>query len=149
MDAQSKRKLKEVIRGLIGDGFMGTQFELAQALKSRGFRITQSTISRTMNQMGVVKEVTNGKQIYKLKNETKASYRGSLADLVVNIASNESLIIIKTRPGSAMFVAGFIDHECKSVILGTIAGDDTIFAAPNKTAKINLALKEVSDRLIL
>lgn len=149
MDALTKRKLKEVIRGIIGNGFAGTQAELASALKSRGFRVTQSTISRTMNQMGVIKEVAEGKQSYKLKNDTKVSYRGSLSDLVTSITNNESLIVIKTQPGSAMFVAGFIDHECKTITLGTIAGDDTIFVAPMKASKIGLVLKEVKNRLLM
>lgn len=148
MDGQSKRKLKEIIRGLIGDGFAGTQSDLSRNLKSRGFRVTQSTISRTMNQMGVVKETANGKHTYKLKNELPTLYRGSLADLVLEISNNESLIVIKTRPGSAMFVAGFLDHECKASILGTIAGDDTVFVAPTKITKINLVLKEVTGRLV-
>lgn len=147
MDMQSKRKLKEVIRGLISDGFVGTQSQLAKALKSRGFKVTQSTVSRTMNQMGVVKETVGGQQSYKLRTESKGFYRGSISDLVISITSNESLIVIKTIPGSAMFVAGFVDHECKSLVLGTIAGDDTIFAAPNKISKISLVVKEVGQVL--
>ncbi len=148
MDAKTKRKLKEVIRGTIGDGFNGTQSDLAKILKSRGFRVTQSTISRTMNQMGVIKEVIDGRQMYKLRNETRASYRGSLADLIINVTNNDNLIVIKTRPGSAMFVAGFLDHECKSIVLGTVAGDDTIFVAPAKTLKIGDTTKKVLAVLI-
>lgn len=147
MDARSKRKLKDVIRGIIGDGFQGTQSELARALRSRGLRVTQSTISRTMNQMGVVREAMSGKQFYRLKMDSKISYRGSLSDLIVRITHNESLIVIKTRPGSAMFVAGFLDHECQSTVLGTVAGDDTIFVAPMKTSKISLIAKEVESQL--
>lgn len=148
MDAVSKRKLKQVIRGFIGDGFSGTQEDLARKIKDRGFKVTQSTISRTMNQMGVVKEIIKGQQLYKLKAELKDVYRGSLSDLVLSVNYNNSTIVIKTRPGSAMFVAGFIDHEFKDTLLGTIAGDDTIFAAPQRKFKlveiassIELALK--------
>lgn len=147
MNGQRKRKLKEVIRGLIGDGFHGTQAELAKLLKARGFRVTQSTVSRTMSQMGIVREALNGNQIYKLRTDTKISYRGSLSDLIVSISSNEATIVIKTLPGSAMFVAGFIDHECKKIVLGTIAGDDTIFVAPNKIAKISSVLMELTKTL--
>lgn len=147
MDLQAKRKLKEVIRGLIGEGFDGTQSELAKALKSRGFKVTQSTISRTMNQMGVIKEVKEGKQSYRINIEPKSSYRGSIADLVFSVVHNDAFIVVKTKPGSAMFVAGFIDHECKASIIGTIAGDDTIFVAPMKLAKISQSVKEVSALL--
>lgn len=140
---QTKRKLKDVIRGIIGDGFQGTQQEIAKKLKERGFRVTQSTISRTMNQMGIAKEIYGGQQTYKLRNEAQSSYRGSLGDLVVSINHNNSLIVIRTRPGSAMFVAGFLDHECKDILMGTIAGDDTIFAAPSSSSKLSAAANRV------
>jgi transcriptional regulator of arginine metabolism len=142
-----KRNLRDVIRGLIGDGFNGNQSDLAKALKSRGFRVTQSTVSRTMNQMGVIKEVIAGRKIYRLSNEVRKTYRGSLLDLIVKVTNNENMIVIKTRPGSAMFVAGFLDHECKSEILGTVAGDDTIFAVPVKAAYIAEATKKVLNIL--
>ncbi len=144
MDAASKRKLKHVIRGFIGDGFQGTQSDLAKQIKERGFRITQSTISLTMSQMGVIKEIVNGQQVYKLRTDLRDAYRGSLADLVLSISHNSSTIVIRTRPGSAMFVAGFLDHEYKDSLLGTIAGDDTIFAAPQKTSKITEISKAIS-----
>jgi transcriptional regulator of arginine metabolism len=149
MDLQAKRKLKEVIRGIVGEGFHGTQSEIAKSLKSRGFKVTQSTVSRTMNQMGVIKEVKGGKQSYRLSLEPKNSYRGSISDLVFNIVHNESLIVVKTKPGSAMFVAGFIDHESKASVIGTIAGDDTIFIAPMKLSKISQTLKEIEDLLTM
>lgn len=147
MDAVTKRKLKQVIRGFIGDGFSGTQEELAQKIKERGFKVTQSTISRTLSQMGVVKEITAGQQIYKLKNDLRNAYRGSLSDLVLSVSHNNSIIVIKTRPGSAMFVAGFLDHEYEESLLGTIAGDDTIFAAPHKKHKINEIAKTIEKAL--
>lgn len=149
MDLQAKRKLKEVIRGIIGEGFDGTQSEIAKSLKSRGFKVTQSTISRTMNQMGVIKEVKGGKQSYRISLEPKTSYRGSISDLVFKIVHNESLIVVKTKPGSAMFVAGFIDHESKASVIGTIAGDDTIFIAPVKLSKISQTLKDIEALLTM
>lgn len=144
MDITSKRKLKEVIRGLIGDGFIGTQADIAKQLKSKGFKVTQSTVSRTLNEMGVTKELSNGKQIYRLgSGKAKSQYRGSLSELVTSINSNDVLIVIKTSPGSAMFIAGFIDHECSSSVLGTVAGDDTIFVAPKNIEKLQSTRKEI------
>lgn len=147
MDIASKRKLKEVIRGLIGDGFTGTQSDISKQLRSKGFKVTQSTVSRTLNEMGVTKELSGGKQIYKLGEKPRSHYRGSLSDLVVSIATNDSLIVIKTNPGSAMFIAGFIDHECKTTVLGTVAGDDTIFVAPQNTSKLSAVVKEIESTL--
>jgi transcriptional regulator of arginine metabolism len=143
MNIQSKRKLKEVLRGLIADGFVGTQTDLAKHLKAKGFKITQSTVSRTLGEMGVIKEVVKGKQIYRTIDHPRNSYRGSLSEQVLSIRHNEIMIVIKTNPGSAMFVAGFIDHECHSTILGTVAGDDTIFVSPMKTSKLAATLKDI------
>ncbi len=147
MEIVKKRKLKEVIRGLIGDGFTGTQIDLVKALKQRGFKVTQSTVSRSMNEMGVFKESKDGKAVYKLNNMGSVAYRGSLGDLVIGMEHNQSLIVIKTRAGSAMFVAGFIDHECKATCLGSVAGDDTIFVAPRKPSQIAEVMDVIKKRL--
>ncbi len=144
MNIQEKRKLKEVLRGLISDGFVGTQTEIASHLKSKGFKITQSTVSRILNDMGVIKEFAGGKQVYRNVDHPRGSYRGSLSDQVLSVQYNEAMIVIKTHPGSAMFVAGFIDYECRLTVLGTVAGDDTIFVTPMKIAKISDALKDIN-----
>lgn len=143
MNIQSKRKLKEVLRGLIGDGFEGTQVDIVKALKGKGFKITQSSVSRILNEMGVIKQIEKGQQIYRRLNQPQTSYRNSLSDLALSVQHNEMLIVVKTKPGSAMFVAGFIDHECRSTVLGTIAGDDTIFVTPVTVARISATLNEI------
>lgn len=147
MDINSKRKLKEVVRGIIGDGFVGTQSDLVKLLKQRGFKITQSTISRILTQMGVIKETAEGQSIYKIKSASNNHYRGSLSDLVIGIFHNSVNIVIKTKAGSAMFVAGFLDHECKNLILGTVAGDDTIIIAPADLKKITSTVERINSLL--
>lgn len=136
MDIKRKRKLIEVLRGLVSDGFAGTQGEIVRELKKRGFNVTQATVSRIMKQIGVLKE---SKGVYRLPSKTPAVFRGSIADLVTGIVHNESILVVKTTAGSAMFVAGFIDHEGQDFILGTVAGDDTIFVAPKNTKDIEKA----------
>lgn len=144
MDINSKRKLKEVIRGIIGDGFVGTQLELVSLLRQRGFKITQSTISRTLAQIGVFKELFEGQSVYKIKSESHKHYRGTLSDLVIGVYYNSVNIVVKTKAGSAMFVAGFLDHECRNLILGTVAGDDTIIIAPADLKKIACTVEKIN-----
>lgn len=144
MDISTKRKLKEVVRGLIGDGFGGTQSELVKILRQRGFKVTQSTISRMMTQIGVIKESGEGQSVYKIRSENKSHYRGSLSDLVMSIRHNSANIVVKTKAGSAMFVAGFLDHECKNIILGTVAGDDTIIVIPADTRKMASTVERIA-----
>ncbi|MEZ4742821.1 MAG: hypothetical protein R3B45_10295 [Bdellovibrionota bacterium] len=70
-------------------------------------------------------------------------YHGSLVDLVKSIEANECQIIVKTSSGSAMFLAGFIDHYCITDSLGAVAGDDTIFIAPRSIKTIKKHLKNI------
>ena len=143
MDIKRKRKLIEVLRGLIGDSYAGTQQDIVKELKKRGFNITQTTVSRVLKQIGVVKEIRGGSHFYRLSTSSPVALRGSIADLVTAILHNQSLLVVKTTAGTAMFVAGFIDHECQDMILGTVAGDDTVFIAPKSVKEI----EKVSTRL--
>ena len=149
MDLQSKRKLLEVIRGIIGSGFDGTQQDICEVLESKGYEVTQSTVSRCMKQLGVVKVSNRDKTRYELKQTAEpVLFRGSMAELVTTYSCNESTIVLKTTPGSAMFVAGFVDHHCRDEVLGTVAGDDTIFIAPITTKSIKKTLKKVQEFLM-
>lgn len=145
MDLVTKRKMIDVLRGIIGSGFNGTQDDLKNALEQKGFSVTQSTISRALKKMGIVKVgLPEGGSRYELKPQRQInSYGGNVKDLVVSILHNESMVIVKTNPGSAMFTAGFLDHGLRDEILGTIAGDDTIFIAPVCCKKIKECAKRV------
>lgn len=146
MDILKKRKMLEILRGLIGSGFEGNQTDIVHHLKKKGFDVTQSTVSRALTKIGAVKSKKAGKTIYSIDSTQAPQFStGSVGDLVLSTTSNESTLIIKTTPGSAMFVAGFIDHYCGSFVLGTIAGDDTIFVAPKTVKKIKSSMKQLQD----
>ena len=144
MQVSEKRKMIEVLRGLIGSGFIGNQAEVCEELRKKGYNVTQSTVSRTLKKMGAVK-VSDAKGVrYELKSTgNEPIFRGSIGDLVLSCQNNEATIVIKTSPGSAMFVAGFIDHYCHEDIIGSVAGDDTIFLAPVSIKKISLHKKNI------
>ena len=75
---------------------------------------------------------------------TRANYAGSIADLVRGIEHNETLVIIRTVPGSASFVGEFLDRAGMEHMLGCVAGDDTLFIAPRSTSDIKSTLEEIS-----
>ena len=145
MNLVMKRKMIEVLRGVIGSGHEGNQEDLIAILHSKGFIITQSTISRALKKIGAIKiSLESGGSRYELKSNTPIrSYGGSLSSLILSINSNETMIVIKTTPGAAMFVAGFFDHYCRDFILGTIAGDDAIFCIPSSNKKIKSCEKSI------
>jgi transcriptional regulator of arginine metabolism len=129
------RKLSEVIRGCIGDGFAGTQSDLVQELKRRGYVVNQSTVSRYLKKLSVSTESHGDQKIYTIKVDKMSSSRSaarSFKDIVFSVSSNETLVVVKTKADFAMFVAGFIDHGLEGEVLGTVAGSDTFIVIPKK-----------------
>lgn len=126
----------EVLKMLISSQELGSQEEVLRALEKEGYRITQATLSRDMKQLKVAKAASmNGKYIYVLPNETmykRVPSTASVRDMLqstgfrsINFSGN--MAVIKTRPGYASSIAYNIDNSDIPEILGTIAGDDTIF----------------------
>ena len=134
--SKKKNDRIEVLKMLISSKEMGSQEEVMQALKSEGFPITQATLSRDMKQLRIAKASSmNGKSVYVLPNETmyKRVRKPKAATTLLQTSGFVSLNyagnvgVIKTRPGYASSIAYNIDVSNLPEILGTIAGDDTIF----------------------
>lgn len=133
---REKSSRMEVLKMLISSQELGSQEEVLRALEKEGYRITQATLSRDMKQLKVAKAASmNGKYIYVLPNETmykRVPSTSSVRDMLqstgfrsINFSGN--MAVIKTRPGYASSIAYNIDNSDIPEILGTIAGDDTIF----------------------
>jgi transcriptional regulator of arginine metabolism len=139
-----------VLRQLLREGSASTQEELGKALKQKKFHVTQSTISRDLRRIGAIKTTNSeGEIVYKLSEETflmPTAMSDSLGQMLLDITSNENMIVLHTSPGSASLVARHIDSMRTSLgILGTIAGDDTIFIAPASTKKISSLIQKIKD----
>jgi len=109
-----------------------TQEELCEALKIRSFDVTQATVSRDIKELQLIKIPDNEGYRYSLPDNTafKNSYermKRIFQDSVVNIDCSGNIIVIKTLPGAANSVASMIDTSGLNRILGTVAGDDSIF----------------------
>ena len=126
----------ETLKMLISSKELGSQEKVLQALKREGFRLTQATLSRDLKQLKVAKAASmNGKYVYVLPNETmyKRVHKHTTAkDMLetpgyISLNFSGNMGVIKTRPGYASAIAYNIDSMVVPEILGTIAGDDTIF----------------------
>lgn len=114
---------------------MSSQEEVLKALARKGFVFTQGTLSRDMKLLKVAKAANaKGKYVYVLPNETmyKRVHRYQDPELVshtgfLSIKFSGNMGVIHTRPGHASSIAYNIDNSNLDEILGTIAGDDTIF----------------------
>ncbi len=130
----------DALRKTLSGAGARTQEELRAQLHQMGFEVTQSTISRCLRKLGAVKTFNlDGDSIYQLPSDLVVPPRAetSLSELVVSIVHNDSMIIMRTAPGTASLVALHLDHFKPGGILGTLAGEDTIFVAP--PAKVPLA----------
>ena len=110
-----------------------TQEQLLQELQSAGFTSTQATISRDIKELRIVKELTSfGTYRYTTAaREVPATFSGRLntifRECVTNFDYAQNIIVIHTLPGLANAAASALDAMNMSVVLGTIAGDDTVF----------------------
>lgn len=144
--SESQERLR-ALRGLLDEGTLSTQDELVEKLEKLEFKITQSTVSRDLRKLGAVKAIDpDGRTVYRLGDEAAApvpATPASLAAMVREIDSNGSIIVLHTSPGSASLIAAHLDHHRPGGILGTIAGDDTIFVAPSSHSKIRATIKAI------
>lgn len=133
---KEKNSRLEALRLIISSQELGSQDELLAALQKEGFQLTQATLSRDLKQLKVAKAATmGGNYVYVLPNETmykRVSTPSSVREMMqipgfLSINFSGNMGVIKTRPGYASAIAWNIDRSDIPQILGTIAGDDTIF----------------------
>ncbi len=110
---------------------LATQAELRQKLAQRGIRVTQATVSRDIEELGVVKT----RDGYRLPGtpEPAAPPQPALSvvlkEFLREVLQASNLVVLKTHPGNAHTVAAALDATGWPEVLGTVAGDDTIFVA--------------------
>ncbi len=149
-EKQRTADLISVLKDLLVHSKAGTQEEIKQLLQQQGFDVNQSKISRLLRQIGAVKTTNEHKQIvYSLPREpAPPSTQSQLIQLIIDVVANETLIIIHTNPGSAGLIGRLLDHNQKELgILGTVAGDDTIFVVPKSTRQIQQTLRAIKKHL--
>jgi transcriptional regulator of arginine metabolism len=114
-----KEERQRAILELVRDRPVQTQQELARALTERGFTATQATVSRDIQELGLVR-TGSGYQ--------PGSPISAVSELVISMTQVEFVVVIRTPPGTANLVARAIDESAMPGVAGTLAGDDTILA---------------------
>jgi len=119
-----------------------TQEKLAQDLGAVGIETTQVTLSRDIRELGLVKTPEGYKQVESVA--VGPSLQSVVSEYLMEARLAQNLVVLKTSPGHANSLAVALDQEDLPEIVGTIAGDDTIFvAAPDAEAA-----RELRDRLL-
>lgn len=130
--AHRQNRIKEILK----DNIISNQEELVELLNVEGIEITQATLSRDFQELGVVRTSAAEGSRYTLNVEEAGNQIKKLISFeILSVESNEMLIIVRTLAGRAQGVAHYIDKLNSKLILGTIAGDDTILLVPS-SAKI-------------
>jgi transcriptional regulator of arginine metabolism len=130
----TKQQRQQIITRLIAQENVCSQPHLQEMLKDQGIEATQATISRDLEELGAVKiRVAGGDSIYAIAEYAPArvapsdQLRRVMAEWVAEVTSSGNLVVVRTPPGCAHVVASALDRSALSGLLGTVAGDDTIF----------------------
>jgi transcriptional regulator of arginine metabolism len=140
MKTHRQSRVKEIVERLV----IRTQDELADALRSEGIDVTQATVSRDIKEMLLVKVPTgDGSYRYAFPSNNNvtvsvARLEKTFQDSVLSVNSSGNIIVLRTLPGTAQAVAYVLDNVRWPEIIGTVAGDDTIFLVvkPEKVVEI-------------
>jgi transcriptional regulator of arginine metabolism len=145
----NKQRRHFAIKQIISQQTISNQDELCQALEKAGFTVTQATLSRDMKELGIARVHSADRVRYVLNIESEERRLVPLIGYEIErIDSNETMIVVKTLPGRAQGVAEIIDSMHHPAILGTLAGDNTIFITPASVAKIDETLELVKGFMI-
>ncbi|MDO4944098.1 MAG: arginine repressor [Ruminococcus sp.] len=143
-----KAQRQKLIVQIVQEEFIDTQESLQKALEKRGFKVTQATLSRDIRELSLLKTVTStGEYKYavpklnreELKRESSSVYT-LIADAVVSVDYALNTVAIKCHTGMAQAVCAKLDQTGVENVVGTIAGDDTIF--------ILMRTEQDADRLV-
>ena len=127
-----KNRRHKLIRDIIENDNIETQYQLTDELRKHGFSVTQATISRDIKELGLVK-VAYGENSFRYSSPPGISpgnnfdrAKRMMRDNLLRLDYSENIFIIKVLPGAAQAVAFCIDSLSWKEIIGTVAGDDTI-----------------------
>ncbi|MGH2691900.1 MAG: arginine repressor, partial [Actinomycetota bacterium] len=127
-----KRRRQQAILDLVRRDSLGSQAAILTRLRKQGFQVTQPTVSRDLEELGLVRtRDEKGRLRYAPPAEAGNGHGPErlhrvLTEYVVGLEPSGNLVVVRTPPGSANTVAQVIDQVGLQDVIGTIAGDDTI-----------------------
>ncbi|MEX1368324.1 MAG: arginine repressor [Nannocystaceae bacterium] len=125
------RLRRAALRDLLASGRAATQDELCALLAERGYRATQSTVSRDLKRLGAQRSPgPEGTGTYQLVAAPRVQ-----TGMVVAVEHNETMIVLRTEVGRAQAVGLDLDALDLPDVLGTLAGDDTVLVVPRSVSR--------------
>ncbi len=145
-----KRQRHAAILSIISENEVETQQELQIRLKQAGFRVTQATVSRDMRELKITKGMSeNGINCYfSAAMGNSPEYNNLFAQAVISLDYAMNTVVVKCRSGLANAACAVLDEQKFGFVVGTIAGDDTIFVltrSENHAVQLILQLKKMMN----
>lgn len=137
---------RDAIREILARRSVARQEQLMQHLAARGIHAAQATVSRDLGLLGVVRTMTGDGPRYRIPGDDGGLPLDPVRRLAESVESNGHLLVVRTKAGAASTVARAVDDAHLQGVLGTLAGDDTVFVAPARgqgVAKLALRLRRL------
>jgi transcriptional regulator of arginine metabolism len=136
-DLRSPAGRRRLVRSLVATGTVHSQDQVVAELARHGVAVTQATVSRDFAELGIVRGVRGGQPVYLLSDDFGNGHdpgamdrlRRLLSDLPLSLDEAPPLLVLRTSPGAANAIARAVDLLPLDGVVGTLAGDDTIFIA--------------------
>ena len=129
----SKHHRQQALLRLVSERALSTQEDLVRALRAAGFRATQATVSRDVVELGLAKIPRDGMHVYGPPvagaGGGSERLRRFCEDYPVQAAPAGTIVVLRSLPGTANALGAAIDAARLSHVVGTLAGDDTVFVA--------------------
>ena len=139
-------KILEIIK----NSEIDTQEKLADRLNAAGYKATQATVSRDIKELGLIKAAgKSGRNCYaeppRESNRDADRFAKILKETVLDIRSAENIIVVRTLSGCANAAAEVIDNLSPAAVIGTLAGDNTIFIAVDSKDNVDAVVSVFRD----
>ena len=129
---QAARRLR--VSELLAAGDVHSQEELRDLLAGEGFAVTQATVSRDLIDLGATKvSGPDGRAVYRVVDDAAMDTRVDMVrlvrtahELVVSVEASGNIVVVRTPPGGAQYLASAFDRAQWDPVVGTVAGDDTV-----------------------
>jgi len=129
VNSAAARRAKVI--SLVESGVIHSQSDLVKELKKSGYKVTQATASRDLEEIGAVRG-SNGYQLASSSDDSLARVL-TTENLILSVEASGNLAVVRTPPGGAQLLASNLDHSKIKSIIGTIAGDDTVLVVSRKS----------------
>ena len=141
----NKVERQDFIKHMVQENRIGRQADIQAILENNGIFVTQTTLSRDLREIGLVKVYENGQSFYAItEDERERSFTQLLADYAYKVQRASFILVLHSDLGEAALMANIIDAEKPETILGTVAGTDTLLVICRDEAAAQVVEEEIN-----